>query len=333
MQKKVRIATRKSELALWQANKVATLLHKLGIKTKLIEITTKGDINLDTSLDKLGGKGVFIKELEKALLEEEADIAVHSMKDVPNLILDSFSFPCYLKRDNPADCLIIHKENSKKWESFFAQLKCEKKIKPSFFKQIPSDFKIATSSLRRTASLLQFNNQLNILPIRGNLNTRLNKLASGFCDGLILARSGVDRLTLDKNSTEVFQNFSNHFYMINLSQELMLPAIAQGVIGIQCRSNDENLIKTLQKIDDSKSRICLDIERLINLRLDGGCLSTLAVYSKVKKDKILIKARVLKSDGSECIFHKCLTNKANAMIDAEKMAQHLINLGAKKYLS
>ncbi|MDJ0758258.1 MAG: hydroxymethylbilane synthase [Woeseiaceae bacterium] len=298
---KIRIATRKSALALWQAEHVADLLRQTdGVDTvELVPLSTKGDEILDRSLQKIGGKGLFIKELEIAMADGRADIAVHSMKDVPADMPEGFTIACVLKRANHADALVGGKT----------------------FDQLPEAALVGSSSLRRQAQLKMMRPDLRIEPLRGNVNTRLAKLEAGDYDAIILAAAGLERLGLDHHIAERFD------------PDQMLPAAAQGVVGIECRDDRQDLLDLLQELNDPVSSVTTSAERAIAFRLQANCQSPVASFATVDGDSLTLTALVASPDGSRSL-KKTLTGSAqDARGLGESLAEQLIEGGAMDILA
>ena len=264
----IRIATRKSKLALWQANHVSNLLKELpeieGVE--LLPLSTKGDQILDQNLQKIGGKGLFIKELEYAILQNKADIAVHSMKDLPVLLQEEFFIAAVLKRESPFDCL-LSKKNLKLTE-------------------LESGSLVGSSSLRRQSQILKLRPDLRVKNLRGNVNTRIDKLESGDYDAIILAKAGLDRLEL---SGEISQTFST---------AEMLPAAAQGVIGIECLRQKEEIIDIVSRINDFETEVTTICERSVNSALFADCHSPIGSYATYANGKCRLESIVISPDGS-----------------------------------
>jgi hydroxymethylbilane synthase len=237
----VRIATRKSALAMWQAYYVQNqlLAHFPQLEVELVPMSTQGDRILDTPLAKIGGKGLFIKELEVAMQNDIADLAVHSMKDVPVAFPDGFGLHCICERENPFDAFVSN--------TFDA------------FENLPQGAVVGTSSLRRQAQLKAIRPDLQIKDLRGNVNTRLQKLDDGLYDAIILAAAGLIRLDM--------QSRIQH----ELDENLCLPAVGQGAVGIECRNNNTDLIAMLQKLNHSETALRVNAERAMNAKLQGGC--------------------------------------------------------------
>ncbi|MCG6868952.1 MAG: hydroxymethylbilane synthase [Gammaproteobacteria bacterium] len=265
----VRIATRKSALALWQAEEVAERLRKAhpGLRTELVRMSTQGDRVLDSPLAKLGGKGLFVKELEQGLLADIADIAVHSMKDVPVEIPDGLTVPVILAREDPRDAFVSTAARS--------------------LDSLPVGARLGTSSLRRQCQLHAAFPHLVIEDLRGNVNTRLAKLDAGEYAAIILAAAGLKRLGMEARITRC------------LTVEQSLPAIGQGAIGIECRAGDERILSLISPLHDEPTAICIEAERAVNARLAGGCQVPLAGYAELQGDEIHLRALVGFPNGSE----------------------------------
>ena len=259
--KKVIIGTRGSKLALWQAEWVKSELLKLNpaLTIELNKIKTTGDKILDVPLAKVGGKGLFVKEIEEALLRGEAGLAVHSMKDVPTDFPEGLHLAVICKREDPRD-------------AFIAQVKSEK-LRIKSFKELPKGATIGTSSLRRSCQLLSIRPDLKIEQLRGNLDTRLRKLDEGKFDAIMLAAAGVKRLGWAERITEV------------LEPDISLPAIGQGAIGIECRVDDEFTNKLIAPLNHSETSICVRAERACLKKLEGGCQVPIAAHARLISHK------------------------------------------------
>jgi hydroxymethylbilane synthase len=264
--KKIIIGTRGSKLALWQAEFVKAELNRLcpDIEIELNKIKTTGDKILDVPLAQVGGKGLFVKEIEEALLSGKADIAVHSMKDVPTEFPEGLHLAVICEREDPRDALISQMQNSRPGESPEAT-----RFKIKNFQSIPKGAKIGTSSLRRACQLLSLRPDLKIEQLRGNLETRLRKLDEGRFDAIILAAAGVKRLGLEKRMTEI------------LPFEVSLPAIGQGAVGIECRIDDEFINKVIAPLDHLETAVCVKAERAFLKKLEGGCQVPIAAYARI----------------------------------------------------
>ncbi len=300
----IRIATRRSALALWQANHVAELLVKAipDIKTELLEITTQGDKILDVPLAKIGGKGLFVKELEQAMLDHKADIAVHSMKDIPVLFPPGLQLSAILPREDPTDAFVS--------------------VNYSNIDQLPNNATIGTSSLRRQSQLLANNAAFNIKSLRGNVNTRLQKLENGEYDAIILASAGLKRLGLGQYITQT------------LSPEDSLPAIGQGVIGIESRIDDAQLNAWLHRLNHAETATRVQAERALNEGLNGGCQVPIGGYAEyVDSHHIRLRGLVATIDGSQIIRAENTGNADQAAKLGSELAQQLLSMGADTILA
>ena len=299
----IRIATRKSELALWQANHVADrlrVLEDVGDVT-LVPLSTRGDEILDRSLQKIGGKGLFIKELEIAMQSGDADIAVHSMKDVPADMPDGFCIAAVLERANPTDAFVCGNER--------------------LFRELPPGAVIGSSSLRRQAQLRAKRQDIEVRPLRGNVNTRLRKLANGDYDAIILASAGLERLGLDGHITEQF------------SVDDMLPAAAQGVIGIECLAERRDLVDVLLQTEDAVSRMTTVAERAVAATLDASCQSPVASHAVIEGGALSIAALVAAPDGST-VLRETVSGPAEDAADLGiRVARRLLDQGAARFLA
>ena len=298
----IRIATRKSALALWQANHVAAALQELPevSGTELLPMSTKGDEILDRSLQKIGGKGLFIKELEVAMQNGDADIAVHSMKDVPADMPDGFCLAAIMARANHRDALVAG-------DGIRLQ-------------DLPQNARIGSSSLRRQAQLKMLRPDLRIEPLRGNVNTRLAKLANGDYDAIILAAAGLERLELDHHISQQF------------SPAEMLPAAAQGVLGIECLESRAELRAILGKLNDPDSVLTTTAERTIARALNASCQSPVAAFATIRNETLELTALVAHPDGSVSIQDSVSGQAADAEALGNTLAARLLNKGARKLL-
>lgn len=298
----IRIATRNSPLALWQANFVKQELIALHpqLSVDIVGMTTKGDQLLDRSLAKVGGKGLFLKELELSLLAKETDIAVHSMKDVPVDLPDGLEIAVVCQREEPRDAFI-----SNNFENLAA---------------LPDGSKVGTSSLRRVAQLKSAFPNLQFVDLRGNVNTRLRKLDDGEYDAIILAAAGLIRLGFETRIRKL------------LDIELCLPAVGQGIVGIECRSDDARVNALLAPMQDAQSRLCLTAERALNEGLDGGCQVPVAAYAQLLDQQIHLTALVADPDGGS-VLKETLSDNVSDDGQALAVAQVLGERAAKKLLS
>jgi hydroxymethylbilane synthase len=300
----VRIATRKSALALWQAEYVKTQLEHFhqDITVELVPMTTKGDIILDTPLAKIGGKGLFVKELEVAMLEDRADIAVHSMKDVPVDFPDGLGLEVICPREDPRDAFV---------SNTYANLS-----------DLPQGAIVGTSSLRRQCQLKAQRPDLDIRDLRGNVNTRLKKLDEGQYDAIILAAAGLIRLKMAERIAQTIE------------PEEMLPANGQGAVGIECRLNDDTIKALLAPLECNSTRIRVLTERAMNKALEGGCQVPIASYSVISADgkDIHLRGLVGAVDGSEIIKSEITGPIEQGEVLGNALAQELLSRGADKIL-
>jgi hydroxymethylbilane synthase len=267
----IRIGTRGSALALWQAEWVKSELEKRyqGMTVTLTKIKTTGDKILDVPLAKVGGKGLFVKEIEEAMLASEIDIAVHSMKDVPTFFPDGLHLSCITKREDPRDALLTRNGVT--------------------FRELPKGANVGTSSLRRQAQLMNIRPDFVIHQLRGNVDTRLRKLKEGQFDAIILAAAGIKRLGLAENVTEY------------IDPEISLPAIGQGALGIECSVDDRELNDLIAFFNHAESRTCVTGERALLRRLEGGCQVPIACYGRMKDGKLHLTGLVGSVDGKRII--------------------------------
>lgn len=303
MQNTLKIATRQSPLALWQANFVKARLQVLypELHIELVTMVTKGDVILDTPLAKIGGKGLFVKELEAALLNGEADIAVHSMKDVPMQFPEGLGLSVICKREDPRDAFVSNQFSS--------------------LDELPCGATVGTSSLRRQCQLKALRPDLIIQSLRGNVGTRLSKLDNGDYDAIILASAGLIRLGLPERITS--------FIDTNTS----LPAVGQGAVGIECRLNDERVQRILAPLADKETTACVLAERAMNNRLQGGCQVPIGGFAELKGDKLHLRALVGALDGSQIIRAEGESAVENAEVLGVQIAEQLLVQGADKILA
>lgn len=301
--KLVRIATRKSALALWQAEFVKAQLEHFhaDVRVELVPMSTQGDIILDTPLAKIGGKGLFVKELEQAMLDGRADIAVHSMKDVPVEFPEGLALHTICEREDPRDAFVSNN---------FANLS-----------ELPQGAVVGTSSLRRQCQIRALRPDLVIKDLRGNVNTRLAKLDDGQYDAIILAAAGLLRLKMDARIADYIE------------PEVSLPANGQGAVGIECRIDDEVTKALLAPLEHTQTRIRVNAERAMNRHLEGGCQVPIGAYALVDGEQVHLRGLVGAVDGSE-ILHDEVTGHIN---DAEaigvQLAKKLLAQGADKILA
>ena len=301
--KLVRIATRKSALALWQAEFVKAQLEHFhdDVRVELVPMSTQGDIILDTPLAKIGGKGLFVKELEQAMLDGRADIAVHSMKDVPVEFPDDLELHVICEREDPRDAFVSNN---------FANIDA-----------LPQGAIVGTSSLRRQCQIRALRPDLEIRDLRGNVNTRLAKLDSGQYDAIILAAAGLIRLEMGERIRDFIE------------PEVSLPANGQGAVGIECRIDDSVTKALLAPLEHSETRIRVNAERAMNRHLEGGCQVPIGAYALVDGEQVHLRGLVGAIDGSEILRDEI----SGHVDDAEKLgielAKKLLALGADKILA
>ena len=296
----IRIATRQSQLALWQAEHVAAILRSRDdvSDVQLVPLSTRGDEILDRSLQKIGGKGLFIKELEVAMQEGRADIAVHSMKDVPVNMPDGFCVAAVLPRANSADALV-----------------------GKTLQELAEGARVGSSSLRRAAQLKLLRSDLCIEPLRGNVNTRLAKLENGDFDAIVLAAAGLERLGLEEHISQT------------LTPEQMLPAAAQGVIGIECLASNVELRALLAELNDPAASRTTLAERTIARILQADCQSPVAAYATIVGSVMSITALVAMPDGSRVVRDAVGGQSDDAEQLATRLATKLVASGAKEILA
>jgi len=298
----LRIATRGSQLALRQAELVKEALHKHHpqLKIEFVTLVTKGDQLLEHPLATAGGKGLFVKELEFALQEKRADIAVHSMKDVPVECAEGLEIATFLERDDPRDVFV---------SNHFAHLK-----------DLPENAKVGTASLRRGAMVKHYRPDVSIELLRGNVNTRLSKLDNGNYDAIVLAAAGLHRIGLQDRIKYYF------------SPEESLPAIGQGIIGIECRTNDLAIKKLLTPLDHYPTRLCILAERTMNQSLGGNCHSPIAGFATITGETLHLRGWVSSFDGKKIIKAESKDDQKKAATIGETVAADLIKNGALKLL-
>jgi len=299
----IRIATRKSALALWQAHYVKAQLeiHHPGLQVELVPMSTQGDKILDTPLAKIGGKGLFIKELEIAMLEGRADIAVHSMKDVPVDFPAEFGLHAICERENPYDAFV---------SNHFAQLA-----------DLPPQAVVGTSSLRRQCQLRKLRPDLHIKDLRGNVNTRLAKLDEGLYDAIILASAGLIRLDMQQRITQ------------HIPAELSLPAVGQGAVGIECRNDDHQLIAMLAVLNHAETALRVKAERAMNARLQGGCQVPIGSFAEIDGSTLTLRGLVGSPDGTTMLHAQASGHCEQAEYIGQQVAESLLAQGAEKILS
>lgn len=300
---RIRIATRKSALALWQAEHVAEALRRYhpGLEVELVKMVTQGDRILDVPLAKVGGKGLFVKELEQGLMDGRADIAVHSLKDLPADLPAGLHAPVVLRREDPRDAFVSQR---------FAH-----------FDELPREARVGTSSLRRQAQLRAHRPDLDIVDLRGNVDTRLKKLDQGEYDAIILAAAGLRRLG--------FAERIRH----PLNGDLCLPAIGQGIIGIECREEDREVYAIISCLQDAATYRRATAERAFNHRLEGGCQVPIAGYAEmVAPQRLKLRGLVARPDGTQVVSGEREGDSDRAAELGMHLAEELLSRGADKIL-
>jgi hydroxymethylbilane synthase len=299
----LRIATRQSRLALWQAEHVAARLREAHphVPVVLVPMTTTGDRILDRPLADVGGKGLFIKELELALAEGRADIAVHSMKDVPSELPPGMTLAAMLPRADPRDAFVS--------------------INHATFKALPQGARVGTSSLRRQCQLSHARPDLELITLRGNVDTRLRKLQEGQYDAIILAAAGLIRLGLANRITHYFD------------ADQSVPAVGQGIIGIECRADDRTNIEMVRALNDSVSWQCIEAERAFALRLQGSCQSPIAGYARIEGAELNLLGVVGSPNGREVYRGALQGPVSDAQRIGTQLADRLLDAGARQLLA
>lgn len=299
---KIRIATRKSPLALWQAEEVARRLQALHptLEVELLKMVTQGDRILDSPLSKIGGKGLFVKELEQGLLEGDADIAVHSMKDVPMVLPQGLHLPVILQREDPRDAFVSNRYKD--------------------LSELPENARVGTASLRRESQLRARLPGLEILNLRGNVNTRLAKLDDGQYDAIILAASGLMRLGMASRIAS------------RIDTQISLPAAGQGAIGIECRQNDPDVESLIQALNHADSFYQVSAERAMNTRLNGGCQVPIGGYAQIEGQRLHLRGLVGSPDGKLIYRAEAQGSVDQAQALGQAVAEDLLAQGADRIL-
>ena len=297
----LRIGTRGSLLAKWQAESIRKQLFSLaGVEAEIIIIKTQGDKMQQSPLSQIGGKGIFVKELEDALLEESIDLAVHSVKDVPTETPTRLCFPAVCRRDDVRDCLIS--ENG----STLANLRPKARV--------------GTSSLRRHAQLLHIRPDLDVRELRGNVDTRLRKVAGGEYDAIVLAKAGLDRLGWSQRISEILQ------------PDIFMPAVGQGAIAVEARLADNEAADMLAKIDNAETRAAITAERALLAALQAGCQVPMGAWARMERGNLVLEACVCSVDGLQYVRQKLEGRPEDASQLGANMARLLIDAGAQSIL-
>lgn len=301
--KKIVIASRESQLAMWQANFIRSRLLELYPQTDItiLGMTTKGDQILDVSLSKIGGKGLFIKELELALEDGRADIAVHSMKDVPMVVPPGFQLAAITEREDPRDAFVSNDFSS--------------------LEELPAGSVVGTSSLRRESQLHARFPHLQVHPLRGNVQTRLRKLDEGEYSAIILAAAGLKRLEL------------GYRIRMLLSPELSLPAVGQGALGIECRDNDPDMVEWMKPLHHTATACCVEAERAMSRLLGGSCQVPLGGFAEIFEGVLTLRGFVATPDGSRIIADELYGKPESGEQVGRQLAQNLMAHGAEEILA
>ena len=294
----LRIGTRGSLLAKWQAESIRKrVFAAAGVEAEIVIIKTAGDRMQQAPLTQIGGKGIFIKELEEALLEESIDLAVHSVKDIPTDTPSRLMFPAVCRRDDVRDCLV---------GSTLASLR--------------QGARVGTSSLRRQAQVLHIRPDLDFRDLRGNVDTRLRKVESGEYDAILLAKAGLDRLGVSQRISEI------------LSPDVCMPAVGQGAIAVECRLKDTETADILAPLDDAETRTAIIAERALLAALQGGCQVPLGAWARIERGELVLEACVSSVDGVQYVKQRATAPPDQATALGEHMARLLIEAGAQSIL-
>lgn len=300
----IRIGTRASKLALAQSEEVKNRLLAVfpALTIDIVPMTTTGDAIQDKTLNEIGGKGLFTKEIEDALIKGEVDIAVHSMKDMPTTLPDGLIIPCLLEREDPRDAFISNADTG--------------------IDGLPLYAVVGTASLRRGAQIKAYRKDLEIIPFRGNVQTRLRKLSEGVCDATLLAVAGLNRLGMADSIT------------YPLPTDVCLPAVAQGAIGVECRAEDAEIIAMLNRIHHNDTMLCVSAERSMLKTLDGSCRTPIAGLATLHKGELTLEGLLAKPDGSK-IHRSSITCKADlqtAIAAGDELGKRLLQMAGKHFL-
>lgn len=296
---KIKIGTRGSKLALWQANFIASKLIEKNFDVEIVEVHTTGDKILNTPLAKIGGKGLFTKELELQLANKQIDVAVHSLKDVPTELDDAFKIAAIIKRENPFDAFVSNTYKT--------------------FDELPENAIVGTSSLRRAAQILMLRPDLQIENLRGNVDTRLKKLDAGNFDAIILAAAGLQRL-----------GYSSR---INQLLTQIIPAVGQGALAVEIRAEDKKIFDAVNFLNDEKTCAAVKVERDFMKTVQGGCQIPVGVYAEINDDKIFVRAVIAAIDGKNFVKDSAVANISDVENLGKNFAQKLLNNGGREILA
>ncbi len=299
----IKIGTRGSKLALAQSSMIGETIKSEhpDIDVELIIIKTKGDKIIDSPLSKIGGKGLFVKEIEEALLEKRVDIAVHSIKDVPAELPDGLSIPFFPEREDPSDAFLS--------------------VTYKKFEDLPEGSRVGTGSLRRSSQLLNKRPDIEIVPIRGNVDTRINKLESGELDAILLAASGLNRLGLSSRINQLLHPLD------------FIPAVGQGALGLEVRTDDIECNKLLEFLNHTATALAVRAERAFLNKLEGGCQVPIGAYASIENNTIIVHGMVSELDGSRIIRDSLTGTCKNPEQAGETLATRLLDMGADKILA
>jgi hydroxymethylbilane synthase len=298
--RRLRIGSRGSALALWQAEFVRGWLACRGAVGEIVRIRTSGDHFQQGSVAQIGRKGVFIKEIEDALLQGEVDLAIHSLKDVPTEVPEGLEFPAYPRREDPRDCLISRSGRR--------------------LADLPRGARIGTGSVRRQAQLRQARPDLEMMELRGNVDTRIRRVEEGACDAVVLALAGVYRLGLEARIAEIF------------SPEVMLPAVGQGALAVEARVEDSEVTDLLAALDDAETRAAVTAERALLAALEGGCQVPLGAWARREAGDLMLEACVCAPDGSETVRDRLTGPADQPEALGRALAEMLLAAGAGRLL-
>lgn len=301
LRRTLRLGTRGSALARWQAEWVAEKLHALGCNVELVEIATRGDIDRSRAVEEIGTRGVFTKEIQRALLNGDVDLGVHSLKDLPTEPIDGLTLAAVPVRESPADALVASEG--------------------VLLENLPHGARVGTGSLRRQAQLRHLRANLRIEDVRGNVDTRLRKLDDGRFDAIVLAEAGLRRLGLADRITQL------------LSYETMMPAVGQGALGIECRSDDREVIASLASLEDKATRAAVTAERALLAQLRGGCMAPIGALGHIEQGVLRLSAVVLSADGKVRLVAEDLAAPDDALSLGRRVADALLAQGAADLIS
>lgn len=294
----LRLGTRGSKLARWQADWTAARLTEIGHQVEIVEITTTGDANQSTDLGAIGGVGLFTKEIQRALLDDSVDLAVHSLKDLPTTPVPGLALAAVPEREVVADALVSNTARS--------------------IDELPAGARVGTGSLRRRSQLLKLRPDLQLCDVRGNVDTRLRKLDAGDFDAMVLAAAGLTRLGLDERIAQ------------QIPFDQMLPAPGQGALGIECRADDGEAFSALAPLNVAEARAAVTAERTMLAHVEGGCLAAIGAHATVDDDQLHLVACILSADGTECLAAKSTGAMDDAEMIGRQVGTELLAQGAKR---